>query len=170
MSKIREEKLSNSNQLLLGELKLKLENVKDKKKELLFDFGMRPAGASSWRGSYCELGLEYSENGGGEATWNTEKITYESKYGNSYESESFKLEEKPTVFQFLEMLNALINKDMVGYKGGDFKMHKNVCVYFGNYGDSSVNNYKGKEYATVVPVEVFETDEVVIIKTEEQDY
>ena len=67
MSKIREERLGNSNQLLLGEFKLKLEAVNDKTKPIIFDFGMKPAGASSWRGSYRELGLKYSENGGGSA-------------------------------------------------------------------------------------------------------
>lgn len=62
MSKIREERLANSGQLLLGELILKIESVKDKSKKIAFDFGALPAGACSWRGSYYELGLEYSDN------------------------------------------------------------------------------------------------------------
>lgn len=170
MSKIREEKLANSSQLLLGELKLKLDTVKDKNKPIVFDFGMKPAGASSWRGSYRELGLEYSENGGGEARWNSNIIEYVSEYGNMYESDIFTLPENPTTQNFIDMLNALTDKEMVGYKGGDFKMTKNVAVYFGNYGSSTVDNYKEKEYATVAPFDVIEDEKNVIIITNEIDY
>lgn len=170
MIELREERLSNSQQLLLGELILKLENIKDKTKPIIFDFGMKPAGASSWRGSYCELGLKYSENGGGEARWQSDRIYKKLDDGDVlYESDSFKLPENPTAQNFLDMLNALKDKTMTGYKGGDFKMHENVAVYFGNYGDYNVYNYKGKEYATVIPVDILE-DEMVIIVTEEQDY
>jgi len=152
MSKIREEKLSESSQLLLGELKLKLDTVKDKEKPIVFDFGMKPAGASSWRGSYCELGLNYSENGGGEAYWNNDTVEWESNDGDykQYGQNTFNLPENPTTQNFIDMLNAVTNKDMVGYKGGDFKMHKNVAVYFANYGSSSVDNYKGKDYTIEV--------------------
>lgn len=165
MSKVREDRLKDSSQLLLGELKLKLVRVKDKAKPIIFDFGMKPAGASSWRGSYCELGLKYSENGGGEASWNSTEVEFDYGDCKFYKPETFTIPENPTTQNFLDMLNALTDKDMTGYKGGDFKMSKNVAVYFGNYGESSVYNYKGKEYATVVPVDVEETDEVVIILT-----
>lgn len=170
MSKAREERLANSKQLLLGELKLKLEAVKDKSKPIIFDFGMKPAGASSWRGSYRELGLNYSKEGGGEASWNSDRIEYESSYGNSYESDNFVIPENPTTQQFIEMLNALTDKEMVGYKGGDFKMHKGVAVYLGNYRESYVHSYDGQESATVAPVDVVETDDIVTIITAEQDY
>lgn len=171
MSLEREKRLSSSSQLLFGELKLKLELVKDKSKPIVFDFGMKPAGACSWRGSYRELGLKYSENGGGNANWNGEEVGWQNdgEY-KEYEKESFKLPEKPTTQQFLDMLYALSDKEMVGYKGGGFTMHKNVSVYFGNYGESSVYNYKGKEYATVVPVNVVEDEEKVTIITEENEY
>lgn len=170
MSKIRTERLANSGQLLLGELKLKLETVKDKNKPIEFDFGMKPAGASSWRGSYCELGLNYSEKGGGSASWNSDRIEYKSLYGYSYENDIFEIPENPTTQNFLDMLNALTDKEMVGYKGDDFKMHKNVAVYFGNYGSSGIDNYKGTEYAIVAPFDIVEGDTKVTIITNEVDY
>lgn len=172
MSQMRDERLAESDQLLLGELKLKLEAVKDKGKEIVFDFGMKPAGASSWRGSYRELGLKYSDNGGGSACWNSTEVDWESENGEykSYKSETFDLSESPTTQNFLDMLNALTGKDMVGYKGGDFKMHKNVAVYIANHGDSGVDDYKGKEYATVVPLDVIEGEDTVVIITGEREY
>jgi hypothetical protein len=170
MAILRKERLAQSSQLMLGELKLKIESIKDREKPIEFDFGMKPAGASSWRGSYCELGLEYSENGGGEASWNSDRIEYESPYGNGYESDTFSIPENPTTQKFLDMLNALTDKEMVGYKGGDFKMHKNVAVYLGNYGSSSVDNYNGEEYATVAPFDVIENENKVIIITGKVDY
>ena len=68
------------------------------------------------------------------------------------------------------MLESLTDKEMVGYKGGDFKMHKNVAVYLGNYGSSSVDNYREKEYATVAPVDVIEEENKVVIVTNEVEY
>jgi len=170
MAKIREERLSSSEQLLLGELKLKIETVQDKNKPIVFDFGMKPAGASSWRGSYCELGLEYSENGGGSASWNSDRVDKEFEDMTFYKKDSFKLPENPKTKDFLDMLNAIIGKTMTGYKGGDFVMSKNVAVYLGNYGDSSVDNYNGKEYATVAPFDVVEQEDKVIIITQEVEY
>lgn len=172
MSKLREERLSNSDQLLLGELKLKLEAIKDKTKPIVFDFGMKPAGASSWRGSYKELGLEYSKNGGGSASWNSDEVEWVSEDGEykSYKSESFSIPENPTAQNFLDMLNALTDKEMVGYKGGDFVMHKNVAVYFGNYGEVGIENYRGVEYPTVAPFDIVENDTEIIVITKEVEY
>lgn len=171
MAKQRQEDLSNSNQLLLGELKLKLSAVVDKSKPIVFDFGMKPAGAGSWRGSYCELGLEYSEEGGGSASWNSDRIEWQSDDGQykSYEMDKFEIPESPTTQDFLNMLEALTGKEMVGYKGGDFTMSKNVAVYFANYGSSSVDNYKGKDYATVAPFDVVENEKEVVVVTQEID-
>lgn len=172
MSQARAERLANSSQLLLGELKLKLETIKDKSKEIVFDFGMKPAGASSWRGSYCELGLEYSEEGGGGASWNGTEVEWESenKDYRLYKSETFDLPKKPTTQNFLDMLNALTDKEMFGYKGGDYKMHKNVAVYFGNCGQSDIKNYRGEEYATVAPFDVAEEENQVVILTNKVEY
>ena len=172
MAEARIKRLSESSQLMLGELKLKLEAIKNKELPIVFDFGMKPAGASSWRGSYCELGLEYSHLGGGSAFWNSNEVEWESedKEYRSYKKENFTLPENPTVQQFLDMLNAITNKEMVGYKGGDFTMHKNVAVYFGNNGESSVLNYFGKEWVTVAPFDVMEKEGGVVILTKEVEY
>lgn len=170
MSKARVERLANSPQLLLGELKLKLSAVSDKTKPIVFDFGMKPAGACSWRGSYCELGLKYSENGGGEAYWNSDRVVHNT-WGDSFEDDVFKLKENPSCGDFLGMLEALTDKTMTGYKGGDFKMHKNVAVYLGNYGESGVSGYPGEEqYPIVAPVDIEETDDKVIIVTKAVEY
>lgn len=170
MSKMRDENLSQSGQLLLGEIKLKLEAIVGKEKPIVFDFGMKPAGACSWRGSYCELSLKYSENGGGYADWDTDKIEEKIDDYTFFEKESYTIPENPTVQDFLGMLNALTGKTMSGYKGGDFVMHKNVAVYFGNYGSSSVENYKNKDYATVAPFDIIESEDIVTIITNEVDY
>lgn len=170
MSKARMERLANSSQLLLGELKLKLSAVSNKTKPIVFDFGMKPAGARSWRGSYSELGLEYSENGGGEAHWDSDRVVHNT-WGDSFENDVFKLKENPSCGDFLEMLEALTNKTMTGYKGGDFVMHKNVAIYLGNYGESGVSGYPGdEEYPTVAPVDVEEAEEKVIIVTKAVEY
>ena len=131
---------------------------------------MVPAGASSWRGSYQELGLEYSETGGGTTSWNTDEVEIESEYGNCYKEESVAIPEYPTAQDFLNMLKALQGKTMVGYKGGDYTMHKNVAVYVANYGNSGIPDYKGDEYATVAVMGIDEIDEGVIIVTAAREY
>src|SRR3990167_11288913 len=55
----RAEKLKNSPQLLLGELILKLESVKNKDLPLFIDLmDKRPKGVDSWRGVYAELPIQ----------------------------------------------------------------------------------------------------------------
>ena len=168
MAQGRAENLAQSSQLLLGELKLKLEMVKDKSKPIVFDFGPKPAGACSWRGAYQELGLEYSAEGGGSAVWNSDVITYESEYGNSYEQETVTMPSPPTAGDFLAMLEALTDQTMVGYKGGDYTMHKNVAVYLGNYGESGVS--LGGDYKTIAVADIVEGDKAVTIVTIEIEY
>jgi len=170
MAKLRAKRLAESPQLLLGELKLKLSTVSDKTKPIVFDFGMKPAGAMSWRGSYCELGLEYSENGGGNASWDSDRVVHNT-WGDSFESDEFEIPENPTCQNFIDMLNALTDKTMTGYKGGDFVMHKNVAVYLGNYGESGVKDYPGEEeYPTVAPVDIEETEDKITIVTKAVEY
>ena len=170
MAKAREERLSNSSQLMLWELKMKLQMVEDKTKPIVFDFGMKPAWASSWRGSYCELWLEYSEKGGGNASWNSDRISYESSYWNSYESDTFDIPESPTAQNFLDMLEALTDKEMTGYRGGENKMHKNVAVYLGNYGESGVSWYNWEDYSTVAVYDIMEENDRVVIITNSTEY
>ena len=52
----RAEELKTSSQLLLNEIVLKLETIKDKTKPIFIDIlEKRPKGIASWIGSYCEL-------------------------------------------------------------------------------------------------------------------
>jgi len=167
MAKIRTERLAGSEQLLLGEIKLKLDGIKDKGKPIVFDFKQKPAGACSWRGSYQELSLEYSDEGGGSANWNSEEMD-DKGYPKD---KSFKIPKSPSVKNFLDMINKIIGKDMVGWKGGDYQMHKNVAVYLGNAGESSVSGYGGKDdYPTVAVFDIIEGDDMAIIMTKEVDY
>ena len=109
----RQEELKTSPQLLLGEIILRLEAVntpcKDgSEKEVRFDFGyFKPTNLDSWRGSYDELALGYSE---------TEKDI--------------------KVSELIKTLKEAIGKTFTGYKGGDFVMGKNTPVWVSNYGES----------------------------------
>lgn len=104
----RTEALKTSSQLLLGELILKVEAVKDKGLKVFFDFSnAHPAGLRSWRGSYEELAIEYEVDGN-----------------------------PLTVEIFLQQLKDAVGSVFQGYKGGDFRMGKNTPVWAANYGDS----------------------------------
>lgn len=164
----RQDDLSSSPQLLLGELILKLESVIDKDKELHTDFGTRPTNVSSWRGSYRELAIEFDEDmGGGVSIYNSDQVEWKSPDGElkSYKAIELELPKNPTVQDFIDHLLEIQDKEFVGYKGGDFKMHKGVAVYFANAGDSSVDGYKGEEYATVALVDIEECADIVKIIT-----
>lgn len=106
--------LSNSPQLTLGELILKLEALipaqKSRKEEadIVFDFEyFFPTKLTSWRGSYAELALCFASDGP------IMKFT-----------------------PFLEMLKESIGKSFCGYKGGDFIMSKHTPIWVANYGHS----------------------------------
>lgn len=113
----REEEMKTSPQLTLGELILKLEPIvaaqKAKKENdeatVRFDFAyFHPTVLSSWRGSYRELALEFSDEG-----------------------------EAPKVSEFLKKLKEAVGKTYEGYKGGDFVMGKTTPLWVANYGDSN---------------------------------
>ena len=105
----RTQKLKTSPQLLLGELILKLETVKDKSVNIHFDFEHAyPTELGSWRGSYEELAIEFE-----------------------FEEGSY-----PIVADFLKQLRDAIGATYQGYKGGEFTMGKNTPVWVANYGNS----------------------------------
>jgi hypothetical protein len=120
----RAKRLKTSPQLTLGELILKLEAVEDKTSEVRIDFGyFRPVGLSSWRGSYSELAIEYSDGPDRTVQW------------------------------FIDELKAAIGKTYEGYKGGDFTMGKNTPIWVDNYGDTSntgVVDVLDKRYIVVI--------------------
>lgn len=110
----RQNTLSKSDQLTLGELILKLEPIVEKQKErkdeaeVKYDFEyLFPTSIDSWRGSYDELALNFEIEG------NCMKVT-----------------------DFLKMLKEALGKEFTGYKGGEFYMNKNTPVWVANYGNS----------------------------------
>jgi len=101
----RNERLKSSPQLTLGELILKLK-VFDSQSKVFFDFDdSHPTRLDSWRGSYCELAINYdSENN--LMTVERLLVELESAVGNTYQ----------------------------GYKGGEFKMGRRTPIWADNYG------------------------------------
>lgn len=165
----RAEEMKNSSQLTLGELILKLQAVKNKELPIYLDHNeLRPTSVGSWRGSYCELAISFTKEGVYDG-YNGDKIIYESKYGNSYESIPTTLSENPTARELLELLERCKGKTFVGYKGGDFIMGKTTPVWISNYGCSSGLEREKDKYETYI-IDVAELDEIVVLATKDDDY
>lgn len=164
----RQKELKNSPQLLLGELILKLESVKNKEIPLFIDImDKRPKGIASWRGSYCELAIQTEDFG----NYNGDKVTYKSEYGDSYEDINIG-KENPTVAEWIDVLKEAIGKTFVGYKGGDFLMSKNTPVWLAELGSSSfkINDEEIDEkdynnYKSVYFIDIKELDDKVYLIT-----
>jgi hypothetical protein len=129
----RAEELKNSPQLLLGEMILKLEAVKNKDLPLFIDLmDKRPKGIDSWRGRYGELAIQTEKFG----SYQTDVVQHIFDSGDrSYEYKSFG-KENPTVVEWIEILKEAQGKTFTGYKGGDFLMGKNTPVWLAEYGNS----------------------------------
>lgn len=179
----RSEEMKNSTQLTLGEIILKLETVKNKNLPIFFDKTKYvPTGLCSWRGSYCELAVQY-ENGG-DYCYEQPKpdcIRDEAPFGrdHSYKcpcggtpKHKTSLPEKPTVSDFLAVLKLALGKYFVGYKGGDFTMGKTTPVWVANDGNcSGFLKEKGAEYNSDQSiVDITETEKKVILNTQKTDY
>lgn len=137
----RADDMLTSPQLTLGELILKLEAIKDKKLPVVFDDRKyHPVSVSSWRGSYCELAIEYGPTG-----------------------------KSLSVKEFLKILKNTIGKIFVGYKGGDFLMGRTTPVWVANYGESQGFKEKGDKWNQAV-VDISKGKEHIIIKTKAIDY
>lgn len=105
---MRKASFDKSGQLTIGQLIEQLKLVRDKSAYVRFNFGyMRPKQIESWRGSYSELAIGYSEDGGEES-----------------------------VKDFIERLKKCIGKTYCGYKGGDFYMTENTPIWVANHGES----------------------------------
>lgn len=111
----REDRMKRSDQLTLGIMIQKLEPIVEKQKErkdeatVFYDFGnLFPTEIDSWRGSYAELALNYTESG----------------------------ESPMKVSAFLSLLKESVGKTFQGYKGGDFTMSNDTPVWVANYGRS----------------------------------
>ena len=135
----RARELEDSPQLLLGELIRSLENV-DRSLPIFFSSGERPTGLCSWRGSYKELAIcDVGDSDYFEAMKeNCERDEfgdhrYDCKCGTP--SHSTKLSEKVTAGELLDMLNNVVGKYFIGWKGGDFTMSRRTPVWNDNPGD-----------------------------------
>ena len=167
----RQNELKDSPQVLLGELILKLEIVKNKELPLFIDImNKRPKGIDSWRGFYCELAIQ-TENFG---SYNTDVVKDKSEYGDSYKQKNIG-KENPTVQEWIDVLKEVIGKTFTGYKGGDFLMSKNIPVWLAEYSHASfrINNKEDdKEYSNykeVYFVDVKEENKKVIFITKVND-
>lgn len=137
----RAEVMKTSVQLVLGELILKMEGVKNKALPCYFDVDdYYPIAVNSWRGSYCELAIEYGkgENKG---------------------------ERVQTVSEILGLLKETVGAIFIGYKGGDYMMGKTTPVWVANYGNSG----GFRELETAI-IDVQEKDDKVVIITKSMEY
>lgn len=116
LKSLRKQILANSDQLTLGKLIKKIENVVKKgykcydgsEPTVRYDFEyLFPTKIDSWRGSYAELALNYKTEG-----------------------------EYLPVSKFLDLLKSAIGATFDGYKGGEFTMHEDTPVWVANYGNS----------------------------------
>lgn len=137
----RQKQMKTSPQFTLGEIILKLEAIKNKKLPVIFDIKKyHPIGIDSWRGSYCELALEYSTSA-----------------------------EVLSLAEFTKILKDTIGKTLTGYKEGDFLMGKTTPVWVANYGESK-GFRKSKDLNDTAVIDVIEDKNAVIIKTKAIDY
>lgn len=132
----RGEDMKVSKQLTLGEIILKLEAVNPKRKNgedktIIYDFAyFLPTHLMSWRGSYCELAIGYSDKEPGK-----------------------------TVNEFLKDLKEAIGKIYSGYKGGDYMMGKTTPIWVANYGEScetAIVNIKDGQYMVILETQYIE--------------
>lgn len=140
----RQNRFSQSEQLSLGELILKLEPIAAKQSEVIekykseadvvYDFEyLYPTRFDSWRGSYDELALNFETN------------RYESK--------------RLTVSEFLNLCKETIGKTFTGYKGGEYTMGKSTPVWVannGNAGNTAIVNVVDNEYEVILITELCE--------------
>ncbi len=137
----RAKSMLTSLQLTLGELILKLEAIDDKTLPVIFDGKKHyPTGVDSWRGSYCELAIEYSTTS-----------CHMSVKG------------------LLKILKNTVGKTFTGYKGGEFLMGKTTPIWVANYGVSHGFKEDGDKYCQAI-IDVTKGKNNIIIKTKAIDY
>lgn len=164
----RAERLKNSPQLMLGEMILKLEAIREKNKPLFIDImDKRPKGINSWRGIYAELAIQTEDFG----SYQTSEIEIVCEWGNIYKYKQIG-KESPTVAEWIEVLKEAVGKTFTGYKGGDFIMRKNTPIYLAEYGCSSfkiddkpIDEKEYSNYKTVYFIDVKEKDDKVYLIT-----
>ena len=100
-------------QWTLGELIDALESLGgvDDDCDIFLDFGPTPMCLGSWRGSYDELSLEWTQE--------------------------WKWEERMQFPKFLQELKSAVGRTFTGYKGGDYRMDRDTPVWVSRYGDAT---------------------------------
>lgn len=167
----RAKEMLTSEQIMLGELIIKLENINDKTLPIIFDDKKyKPSGLSSWRGVYRELAICYE---GSDCCYNQPKDTCEKdKFGDHHykcscgglKYHNTKLPNSPTVQDFLNILILANGRVFCGYKGGDFTMGKNTPVWVANDGECS--GFKtNKDYDNQAVININQQDDYVEIIT-----
>ena len=113
-------KVESGKEYNLGNLIKDLKKYKDSNFLVEFDNGKVPTKFSSWRGSYCELALEYKDEG----------ICFaDNLYINAFNANG-------SIF--------------VGYKGGEYIMDLLTPIHQANYGECGVKiNDKYNEYKII---------------------
>lgn len=120
----RRERFNNSDQLSLGKLIEKLEEIVNNKKlegkkleeiNIYYDFEyLFPLQFDSWRGSYDELCLDI----------------------NMTDNDLLKPKDPLNILDFISLCKNTIGKEFYGYKGGDYIMDENTPIWVANYSHS----------------------------------
>ena len=129
---MRRATFESSDQLSLGAIIKKVLPIAERKEgedpTVRFDFGnLFPTYIDSWRGSYNELALNYTED--------------------------YSKEKPKTITEFLMMLKEAIGKTYTGYKGGEYVMDENTPVWVANYGqsgDTAVIDIIDEDYEVII--------------------
>ena len=132
-------KLISGEEYNLGNLITDLGKYKDDFLEVEFDNGSIPVNFISWRGNYCELALEYKNEG----------ICHIS-----------------TLFRKAFNANGSI---FVGYKGGDFIMDLQTPIHQANYGETGVVDEEGNYlYKKIIGIKKESNKIIIKTRTDEE--
>ena len=104
-----------------------------------FDDGSIPTNFDSWRGSYCELALNYKKEG---------KCHIDTLYRNAFNANG-------SMF--------------VGYKGGDFVMDLDTPIHQANYGECGVKYDNGDYIEKKIIGIKKENNKIIILTRKEED-
>lgn len=136
---IQQSKLESGKEYNLGMLIKDLEKYKEEFLEVEFDDGTIPTEFGSWRGSYCELALEYKDKG---------------------------ICHTPTLYR--ESFNAN-GSMFVGYKGGEFIMDLDTPIHQANYSETGVEDKEGNYNIKKIVGIKKENNKIIIITRIEED-
>jgi len=127
-------RINSGKEYNLGNLIEDLRKYKGDFKLVEFDNGKIPTDFSSWRGSYCELALEYKDE------------------GQCYSCDLYR-----------KAFNAN-GSMYVGYKGGDFIMDKETPIHQANYGETGLDINGEYEYYKIVGIKEENNKVIIITR------